>query len=147
VRVVKVDSAKANKCWWDMYQLMQVPWLSYTSAQPNFMFILFRQHRIILKYRMVESAFMPTWPTWLGTPMLQGCARQKLVESHPLEGPFSGQQFNGTNETLVVIKLARQKRCPVTSARRQGSFFRPTNLRGLTQPSGGNGPPQVMFLT
>jgi hypothetical protein len=42
---------------------------------------------------------MPTWPTWLGTPLLQGCARQKLVESHPLEGPLSGQQFNKTNGT------------------------------------------------
>jgi hypothetical protein len=61
--------------------------------------MLFRQHRRILKYRIVESASMPTWPTWLGTPLLQGCARQKLVESHPLEGPLSGQQFNKTNGT------------------------------------------------
>jgi hypothetical protein len=69
------------------------------------------------------------------------------VESHPLEGPFSGQQFNETNGNLVVIKLARQKGWAVTSARRQGSFFRPTDLRGLTQPSGGHGRPQVMFLS
>ena len=97
--VVKVDSAKANKYWWEMYQLMQVLWLSCTLAQPDFRLLLFRQHRRILTYRIVESALIPTWPTWLGIPLLQGCARQKLVESHPLEGPLSGQQFNETNGT------------------------------------------------
>ena len=145
MRAVKADSAKANKCWREKYQLMQFPWLSYTLAQSDFRLILFRQHRRILTYRIVESACTPTWPTWLGTPLLQGCARQKLEESHPLEGPFSGQQFNETNGTLIVIKLARQKRWAVTSARRQGSSFRPRNRRGLTQPSGENGPLRVML--
>jgi hypothetical protein len=90
VRVIKVDSAKANKCWGELYQLIQVPWHSWTLAQPDFRLILFRQHRRLLTYRIVESAFMPAWPTWLGTPLMQGCARQKLVESHPLAGLFSG---------------------------------------------------------
>jgi hypothetical protein len=57
VRVVKVDSAKANKCWWEMYQLMQFPWLSYTLAQPSFKLLLFRQHRRILRYRISGVCF------------------------------------------------------------------------------------------